>query len=106
MYLIGWSDLNVDGQEKGNQFLTDDAMCRDVLKTVMTGQFRRGGQLFSDCFTAAEVVDCLLDHDIVHTLKEAVVMGQELVFVRKLLPVYIETEYLKPETSVGNLVSF
>ena len=75
----------------GNNFIHDDAWCRRVLSTIPVGQYRRDGKLYSDCFTAAEVIDCLLDNDIVDNVQLAVVMGQELLFKKSLLPVYVDS---------------
>jgi hypothetical protein len=75
--------------------------CRRVLSTICVGQYRRGGRLYSDCFTAAEVIDCLLDHEIVKNVKLAVIMGQELIFLKKLLPVYIEADEDEDEDEEG-----
>jgi hypothetical protein len=76
-FLSGWYDLDHGDSSKGEKFLDDDVWIRRVLGTVSIGQFRRKGKLYTDCFTAAEVVDCLLDHEIVESFPLAVIMGQE-----------------------------
>ena len=88
--ISGWSDLEHRDSTRGCDFLEDNVWCRRVLSTVCVGQYHRKGKIYSDCFTSAEVIDCLLDHEIVENLKLAVIMGQELIFQKKLLPVYVE----------------
>ena len=89
VFPLGWYDLDHGDSSKGEAFLDDDVWIRRVLGTVSIGQFRRKGKLYTDCFTAAEVVDCLLDHEIVESFPLAVIMGQELVFQKRLIPVFI-----------------
>jgi len=85
----GWDSSLEHENEEGSLFLQEDAYRRAVLGDIVPGQYRRGNQYFNDCFMAVEVVDILLDRQIVNSIPQAIAMGQELVFRRKLLPVYI-----------------
>lgn len=49
-----------------------------------------------------EVIDCLLDNGIAQSVEEALVIGQELLFSRKLLPVHLCAESDVTESNNSN----
>jgi hypothetical protein len=85
----GWDHEKEMKNSQSRKFLEDDSIRRSVLGDILCGQYRRGNRYFNDCFLGVELVDILLDRGIVSTSTEGIAMGQELVFRRKLLPVWI-----------------
>lgn len=85
----GWDSEKEKNNSQSKKFLEDDSVRRSILGDILCGQYRRGNRYFNDCFLGLELVDILLDRGIVTTPAEGVAMGQELLFRRKLLPVWI-----------------
>ena len=72
------------------KFMEDETFCRKTLEKIPLGCYRQSNyKVQRNCFTGAELVDFLLDENIVSNTVEAVCMGQELLFLKKIEGLHI-----------------
>ena len=83
------------------KFLEDEAFCRKTLERIPLSSYRRSGcKIQRSCFTGAELVDYLIDENIVSDVAEAICMGQELLFLKKIEVVLVWNEESKTSTDM------
>lgn len=95
---LGWNGgngNNPNSNAKGRMFIENiDNYCQTTMKLLPIGNYIRETkttmkEVFLGCFMSCELVDLLLDLNIARNLDEAIRIGQELVYRRKILPLQI-----------------